>query len=216
MLSEAIPAALGASLYPPGLLFVAYLLANPQPRKRALTFLSGAIITAVGVGFAVVLLLRDSGAQSRTHRTVSPWIDVALGALLVLFAAVVFFWRPPRGPKAASKHHKELGVLGLFLVGCFMYSPSPFYLASLHAVAKGDESGVGTALSVLLIAVIYMWVVEVPIALHAIWPASTIRWMTATNTWVAKHGRTIIIIAAAGFGSYLLASGIDHLTHQPQ
>lgn len=136
MLSEAIPAALGASLYPPGLLFVAYLLANPHPRKRALTFLTGAIITALGAGFAGVLLFRVSGAQSSTHRSVSPWIDVALGALLVLFAAVVFR-RPPRGPKAASKQHKQLGALGLFLVGCFMYSPSPFY-ESLRAVALGD------------------------------------------------------------------------------
>lgn len=38
MLTEAVRAALGASIYPPGLLFVAFLLVNPQPRKRALVF----------------------------------------------------------------------------------------------------------------------------------------------------------------------------------
>jgi hypothetical protein len=88
---------------------------------------------------------------------------------------VVFLWAP-RGSKAASKQHKGLGVLGLFLVGCFMYSSSPFYSASLHAVAKGHASGVVTALSVLLVAAIHMGVVEVPVALHATW------WAAATHT----------------------------------
>jgi hypothetical protein len=98
-------------------------------------------------------------------------------------------------------------------IGCFMYSPSPFYLASLHAVAKDHTSGLVIALSVLLVAAIYMWVIEAPIALHTIWPDPTIRAMTAANSWLARHGRTLIVIADTTFGGYLLGSGIYHLTH---
>src|SRR3954470_23637498 len=99
MLGEAVPAALGAALYPPGLLFVAFLLANPQPRKRALVFLAGAVIATLGFGFALVFVLQGTGIErGPRHRTVPPWIDLAIG-LLLLAAAVYVWFRPPRGPK---------------------------------------------------------------------------------------------------------------------
>ena len=98
MLEEAIPSALGAAIYPPALLFVAFLLARPQPRKRALMFLSGAMAVTLGVGFAVVVLLRRVVVENPWHRSISPWIDLGLGVLLILFAVVVSL-RPPRGPR---------------------------------------------------------------------------------------------------------------------
>ncbi|MEU6646668.1 GAP family protein [Saccharomonospora sp. NPDC046836] len=209
MLSEAVPAAFGAAIYPPALLFIAFLLANPRPRRRALTFLIGAVFITLGVGFPFVLVLQRSGAESPKHRTVPPWIDLAIGILLVAFALVVYF-RPPRGPKAAKKHRK-LGLIGLLAVGIFMYSPSPLYLASLHSIAKAHTSLLVTLLSIILVAAIYMLLIEIPIIAHLVWPDSTVRGVTAVNTWLAKHGRTIIIIVAAGFGIYLISSGIAHL-----
>ncbi len=209
MLSEAVPAAFGAAIYPPALLFMAFLLVNPQPRKRALIFLAGAVLITLGFGFLSVLVLQASGAESRKHRTVPPWIDLSIGIVLVAFALVVYF-RPPRGPKAA-KQRRELGVVGLLSIGLLMYTPSPLYLASLHAIAKAHTSLLVTVLSIILVAVIYMLLIEIPIVAHAIWPDTTIRWVTAVNAWLARHGRTIIIIVAAGFGIYLITSGIVHL-----
>lgn len=209
MLSEALPSALGAAIYPPALLFMAFLLVRPQPRKRALIVLAGAAVITLSVGFAVVLLLQNSGAQSPAHRPVSPWIDVGLGALLILFAVVVYR-RPPRGPKEA-RERRDLGLLGLFAVGLFLYAPSPFYLASLHAIAKGHAGVAGTVLGVILVAAIYMLMIEIPIIAHAIRPEATIRGVTAVNTWLSRHGRTLICAAAGAFGVYLLVAGIVRL-----
>ncbi|QRP50431.1 GAP family protein [Amycolatopsis sp. FDAARGOS 1241] len=209
MLSEAVPAALGAAIYPPALLFIAFLLVNPHPRKRALIFLAGAAFITLGFGFLSVFLLQSSGAESTKHRTVPAWIDLTIGIVLVAFAVVVHF-RPPRGPKAAKKR-REIGVIGLLGIGLLMYTPTALYLASLHAVAKMHSSLVVTVLSIILVAVIYMLLIEIPIIAHAIWPEPTIRWVTVVNTWLAKHGRTIIVVVAAGFGGYLIASGIAHL-----
>lgn len=209
MLSEAVPAALGAAIYPPALLFVAFLLANPRPRTRALVFLAGAALITLSVGFLVVFLLQDSGIESPEHRTVPPWIDFALGILLLAFALVVYL-RPPRGPKAA-KHRRELGLAGLLVIGIVMYSPSPLYLASLHAIAKAHASLPAVVLSIILVAALYLLMIEIPIIAHAIWPEATLRSVTVVNAWLSRNGRTIIIVVAAGFGTYFLVSGIVRL-----
>ncbi|WP_018335578.1 GAP family protein [Actinomycetospora chiangmaiensis] len=210
MLSEAVPAAFGAALYPPALLFVAFLLVNPQPWKRALIFLAGAVIATLGVGFAVVFILQGTGVERDPHhRTVPAWVDLAIGVLLV-GAAIYVWFRPPRGPKAATER-KELDLLGLLAVGLVMYSPSPLYLAALHAIAKAHAAVLVTILSVLLVAAIYMLVVEIPVVAHAIWPETTIRAVTAVNAWLGRHGRTIVVLAAGAFGVYLIVAGTVHL-----
>jgi threonine/homoserine/homoserine lactone efflux protein len=209
MLEEAIPSALGAAIYPPALLFVAFLLARPQPRKRALMFLSGAMAVTLGVGVAVVVLLRGVVVENPWHRSISPWIDLVLGLLLILFAVVVAL-RPPRGPKK-TRRRRELGLLSLFTIGLVMYSPSPLYLASLHAIAKGHAGATATALSIVLVAAIYMLMAEVPVVAHVIWPEATLRTVTAINDWLSRHGRALICVAAAVFGTYLVISAVVHL-----
>lgn len=211
MFAEAIPPALGAAIYPPALLFIAFLLVDPQqPRRRVLIFLAGAVVITLGVGFAAVLVLQHTGVENRQHRSVPPWIDLGLGVLLIAFAMVVHL-RPPRGPKA-TKQRRELGLVALFGIGVLMYSPSPFYLASLHAIAKGQAGAVATVLGVFLVAAIYMLMIEIPVLAHAVWPEATVRSVTVVNGWLARHGRTLITIAAAGFGAYLVISAGLHLT----
>ncbi len=214
MLTEAVPAAFGAALYPPGLLFVAYLLVNPQPRKRALVFIAGAVIATLGFGFALVFILQGTGVErSPRHRTVPTWVDLAIGILILGFAIYVWF-RPPRGPKAA-KQRRELGLVGLLMVGLVMYTPAPLYLAALHSIAKAHDSVLVTILSVVLVAAIYMLVIEIPVIAHAIWPEPTIRVVTAVNAWLGRYGRTIVLLAAMAFGIYLVVTATVHLVQGP-
>lgn len=208
MFAEAIPSALGAAIYPPALLFMAFLLVRPQPRRRSLVFLAGAVLITLAVGFAVVLLLQGSGVESPQHRTVPPWIDLGLGVVLIAFAVVVAR-RPPRGPKATTR--RELGLLGLFAVGVVMYTPSPLYLASLHAVAKAHASLAATVVGVVVVAATYLLVIEIPIIAHAIRPEATVRGVTAVNAWLSRHGRLLIVAAAGAFGVYLVVSAVVHL-----
>jgi hypothetical protein len=214
MLTEAIPASLAAALYPPALLFVAYLLANPEPRKRALVFITGAVVASLGSGLALVFILQGTGIERGPRRfTVPPWIDLGIGILLLATAAYIWF-RPPKGPKAA-KQRRELGLFGLVAIGLVMYAPSPLYLAALHAIAKAHDSVLVTILSVVLVAALYMLFIEIPIIAHAIWPEATLRVVTVMNAWFGRHGRTIIVLVAGAFGAYLVISGAVHLLHGP-
>ena len=72
-----------------------------------------------------------------------------------------------------------------------------------------------TILSVVLVAVIYMLVIEIPVVAHAIWPEATLRVVTAVNAWLGRYGRTIVLLAAAAFGLYLVISATVHLIQGP-
>jgi len=211
VLAEALPAAFMAALYPPALLVVAYLLGGPRPVRSSLAFLAGAATITVGIGAAVVLFLKGTGFDdSSEHRTIPPAIDVALGgALLVL--AVVVARRPRRPPKADANDRKQRSVAGLCLFGAAMYIPSIFYLTALHQIAQGEASGVQTALSLLVIALIVLLFVEVPLLLYVTAPDRTARILGDWNAWLSRNARTIIIVAAAVIGAYLSVSGIVDL-----
>jgi Sap, sulfolipid-1-addressing protein len=209
MLAHAIPAALAAAIYPQALLFVAFVLGRPQPRKRASIFLAGAAVVTLGVGFAVVLLLQHTGVEDARHPTVPPWIDLGLGVALLLVAAAVCLRPPRRTPR--SERHRELGVLGLFAIGLVMYTPSPFYLASLHAIATSHDGAVATAGGIVLVAILFMLMAEIPIVAHVIWPEATIRTVGVVNGWLSRHGRTLIAVAAIALGGYLIASAVIRL-----
>jgi len=201
VLAQALPAAFMAALYPPALLVVAYLLGGPRPVRSSLAFLAGAATVTVGIGVAVVL-----------HRTIPPGIDVALGGALLMLAVVVAR-RPRRPPKPDASDRKQRSAVGLCLFGAAMYIPSIFYLTALHEISQGEASGAQTALSLILIALIVLLFVEVPLLLYVAAPDRTARILGSWNGWLSQHARTIIIVAAAVIGAYLLVSGIVDLVN---
>jgi hypothetical protein len=211
VLVQAIPPALMAALYPPALLVIAYLLAGPRPVRSSLAFLAGAAAITVAVGVALVLFLHGTGIDdSSKHRSVPPAIDVILGAALLVLAAVMA--RRPRRPEQADpKQRKQRSMWGLVAFGAALYVPSVFYLTALHEISQSDTGGLAVALSLLLIAVIVLLFVEVPIILYLRAPDRTGRLLDRWNDWLSRNVRSIIVVAAAVIGIYLLASGIAKL-----
>lgn len=210
MNAEVFTPALAAAIWPPALLFVAFLLGLPSPRRGALVYLAGAVVITLGVGFAAVLLLQGAGLTRGRHPVAHAWIDLVLGAGLLAFAVAILL-RPGLISRSTRRERRELGALAIFAAGMAMYSPSPFYLASLHAISKEELSATATALDVILAAGIYLAMIEIPIVLYLVWPERTTRWLDAGNRQLARHGRTVVIIAAAGFGIFLLANGIKNV-----
>ena len=212
-MAQALPPAFMAALYPPVLLAMAYLLGGSRPVRSSVIFLAGAATITIGVGVALVLFLDGTGLDDRSqHRTIPPIIDMALGvALLVL--AVVVARRPRRPPKADANNRKQRSAVGLYLFGAAMYIPSIFYLTATHEVAKSHPGVVPTGLALLLITVIVLLFVEVPILLYVLAPDRTARILGGWNAWLSRHARTIIIVAAAVIGAYLLVTGIVDLVN---
>lgn len=210
MLWEAIPTALAASFSPPALLIIAGLLGLPHPLRNATVLLISAAVVTLAVGFTLVEVFKGTGVDdSRQHPTVPPALDLAIGLVILGFAAFVAR-RPPRAPKE-KPDQREMRLLVIVGLGLFLGSPSPLYIASLHSIAKGNPSGVVAVLDVILIAAIVLLMVELPVALYLIAPDRTAAILKSVNSWLARNGRVIALTAAGIVGTYFVVSGIVHL-----
>jgi Sap, sulfolipid-1-addressing protein len=224
MLWEAVLAALIAGFAPWTLLIVAALLSRERPLRHALIFLATAAFVTLLVGFLVVEALGGSDLEDhRHHRCVSPAIDLGLGLAILL--CVPSFARRSPGPKRARRRprfrrrppdarpwwERETGLLAVVALGAFVGSPSPLYLASLHAITKERPDSAVGALEVLLLAALVLFMAEVPILLFALAPARTAALLRSANAWLAEHGRAIVIVAATGAGVYFTLTGVVHL-----
>lgn len=209
MLWEAVPTALVAAMSPWTLLIVAELLSRERPVRVALVFLAAAGVTALAIGFVVVLVLGSSGIDdSRKHRTVPPALDVALG-LLILAGALYVARRPARGPKEA--HRREAGLIAVIILGMVVGSPSPLYLTSLHSIAKGNPSTVTATVDILVIAALVLLLAEIPIVMYLLAPQRSTAILEAANTWLGRHGRMIGVTAASAVGCYFVVNGVVQL-----
>ncbi|ACU72738.1 hypothetical protein Caci_3840 [Catenulispora acidiphila DSM 44928] len=209
MLWEAIPTALVAAFSPSMLLIVAGLLDQKRPLRNALVFLTSAAAVTLIAGFVMYALLHNTGFDdTRKHRTVPPTLDIFLGVLILLFGWFVAR-RPPAEPKAARQREgRLLVVVGL---GLFMGSPSPFYLASIHSIAKGAPGPVLGVVDVLVIAAVVLLLAEVPIICYLYAPQRTATTLRTVNGWLARHGRAIAVAAAVVGGAYFVISGLIRL-----
>jgi hypothetical protein len=238
VLSEAVVTALVAGFSPWTLLIVAGLLGRERPLRYALVFLASAAVTALLVGFLVVLALGSTDLENRQrHHSFSPALDLVLG-IAILVLTPILLRHPPHLPRRlqerrnARKERKEheheghgadaeeerekerreaAGLLAVVLLGVFAGSPSPLYLAALHSITKGQPGSTAGSLEVLLIAALYMILAEVPIILFALAPERTTALLESANAWLGRNGHTIGIIAAIGVGCYFTVSGIVHL-----
>jgi uncharacterized membrane protein YozB (DUF420 family) len=207
VLAEALPFAFAAALYPPAMLIMAYLLSRDRPLRRSLAFLAGAAFLTLLTGGVGVVLLRGTGLDSDRRGGAPPVIDVLLGVAL-LIVAVVVARRPTATLAEQTRQRHEMSLRSIFVLGMVMYIPSMFYLSALHSLAQGGQSTWETVIYVVVVAVIVLSFVEVPLVLYAVAPERTGRALAASNAWLSRHRRTIVVAVAAVVGAYLLLKGI--------
>lgn len=211
MFWQALPLALAAAISPWTLLITTHLLAGQRPVQRTLVFLAAAVSISLAVGYGVVVVLSQNGLDDpKQHHAVSAGLDVAVGAVLVLFGVLVAR-RPPRQHDKEVRRRREMGLLGVVALGLYAGSPSPFYLASLHTLAKGRPSAGAIALDVLILGVLVLLFAEIPILMYLRYPQTTGARLQAANRWLAAHARIIVIILAIGAGVYFVVDGIVEL-----
>jgi hypothetical protein len=175
--------------------------------RNATVFLVAAATVTLTVGFVVVEVLKGTSVDdSSKHPTVPPAIDLVIG--LVILAFGVFVARRPRRAPKQKPDKREMRLLVVVGLGLLLGSPSPLYLASLHAVAKGNPSGAAVVFDVILLAAIVLLMAELPIGYYLIAPERADAALKAVNEWLARNGRTIALGAAGVVGTYFVISGI--------
>ncbi len=211
---------------------VTVMLFLPSPKRLLLGYLAGALLISLTIGFVIVFVVHDASSTSTARNTVSPSIDIALGAIALLVAYVLWGGhdqklkeRRTRKKKSKDGEGAEKGpskveqLLGrgsarvTFAVGVVLTLPGVSYLAALRDLQKLGYGTVGEILVILGFNVMLLIFLEVPLLGYFIAPERTVVEVQRFRAWLTRSGRRMAIVGAAGIGALLVARGaIEFLT----
>src|SRR5437763_15873636 len=181
---------LTASLNPARVAATTVMLLMDTPAKLMVGYLIGAYVTSLTVGLVIVFALPTSSAKSTTENTLSPAVDIGLGAVALAAAFVLYTGRaerlrerrrvrkatkpqkdPPRWQRELSKGSPRT----TFVIGALLTLPGASYLAGLDQIHELDYSTAATVLLVIGFNVVMMSLLEVPLASFLLAPEWTPR-----------------------------------------
>jgi hypothetical protein len=199
------------------------MLLLPNPPRLMLGYLLGAMTTSITLGLVIVFALKGSGTVSTTQNTISPAVDLALGAILLIAAFVLASGRdkriaerrrarkgakedkgPPRWQQALSKGSPRT----TFVVGALLTLPGGSYLAGLHHIEKQNLSTTATVLTVIGFNVIMLILLELPLLSYVVAPDWTPGAVDRAKAWVARNGHRAAVIALSVIGGALIIKGM--------
>jgi hypothetical protein len=221
--------ALVAAANPTLLAAVTLMLFLPSPKRLLLGYLAGALLTSLTVGFVIVFVVHDSSATSAGRNTISPSLDIAFGAILLLVAYVLHGGqdqrmkerrRQKKVAKAGGEEPAEKGpskveqLLGrgsariTFALGVVLTLPGISYLAALHDLQTLGYGTVGEILVILGFNVLLMILLIVPLVGFFVAPDRTMVEVQRFRAWLTRSGRRMAINGAAILGVLLLIRGV--------
>jgi hypothetical protein len=221
--SQVILLSLTASLNPTLVAATTVMLLLDKPAKLMAGYLAGAYLTSITLGLIIVFSLSDSAAANTTENTVSPAVDIGLGAICLAIAFVLHTGRiervrerraerkaakgdtePPRWQRELSKGSPRV----TFVVGAMLTLPGASYLAGLASIHKLHYSTPETVLLVIGFNIVMLWLLEVPFAAFMIAPDRTPQAIARAKAWVSRHAHRFAVRGFAAVGALLVIKGV--------
>jgi hypothetical protein len=205
---------------------VTVMLFLPSPKRLLLGYLAGALLTSLTIGFLIVFVVHDASATSAARNTVSPSIDIAFGAILLLVAYVLSGGHDQRlkerrkrkkdgeGEEAEKGPSRVEQLLGrgsarvTFALGVVLTLPGVSYLAALRDLQKLGYGTVGEILVIIGFNVMLLILLEVPLAGYFVAPERTVIEVQRFRAWLTRSGRRMAIYGAAVLGVLLIVRGV--------
>jgi hypothetical protein len=203
--------AIAVSMEPFRIGMTALMLNRPRPALQLLAFLSGGFAMGATVGLVVIFAFRP-GLLGSAHFTL-PKVQIAIGALAVLIAAVVAagFMSAPSLPARARglARGPSLWVAGVAGLGIAL--PSIDYLAVLAVIVASGAAPSTQVGALLVFNVVAFALVELPLVAYLLAPDRTRASMAALNDWIRSRRRRGVAAVLAAVGCVLLVAGIAGL-----
>jgi hypothetical protein len=188
-----------------------------------LGYLLGAYITSITLGLIIVFSLSDSSAANTTQNTLSPAVDIGLGAIALALAFVLQTGRheriaarrreqkaakPDKGPPRWQRQLSKGSPRTTFVVGALLTLPGASYLAGLHEIHKLHYSPIETVLLVVGFNIVMLWLLELPAASFAVAPDWTPRAVERVKGWARDHAHRAAVRGLTVIGALLVIKGI--------
>ncbi|VVB58630.1 Sap, sulfolipid-1-addressing protein [Candidatus Anstonella stagnisolia] len=199
-----------ASTLSPGILAIALALLSGKhyPMKRSLAFLAGMLPTVLIIAAAGAGLFAFTSA-SRDSQT-SAYIDLAIGALFLLFAILPWVWK---GKDASASQIKEAAApsqhLGRwFLVG-FVATITNFdavllYFTEVKEIANSSALFLSKLLLSALGALFFLLPALLPILVAIAYPKKAEKMLKPVRALMEKYGNYLVSLIMLAFGAYFL------------
>ncbi len=218
--------ALTAALNPTLLAAVTVMLTLPHPRRLLFGYLLGALITSVTCGLVLVFALPGTRTANTAQHTVSPAIDLTLGALILLIVFVIGTGRDRRRRAWSERRHEKAkdkppprwrrvlskgSARDTFFIGILLSFPGASYIAGMDALSKQNLGSAPTVLAVLAFNAIQLILLELPLIGYTFRPEWTEDAVKRFSSWLSRRGGRVALILGALIGAALILRGLLNL-----
>jgi Sap, sulfolipid-1-addressing protein len=215
--------ALTASLNPTLVAATTVMLLLDHPKKLMAGYLAGALMTSITLGLVIVFSLSSSSTTKTTQNTLSPSVDIGLGAICLAVAFVLYTGRyerlrqrrqarkaakPDKGPPRWQRELSKGSARTTFVVGALLTLPGASYIAGLTQIHKLNLSTAETVLVVVGFNLIMLWLLEVPLASYLLAPEQTPERIDRAKAWVSRHAHMFAVRGFTAVGALLITKGI--------
>lgn len=213
LMARVVPLALMGAISPTVLLATVIILTGRRPLPRVWTLIAGLVTIVLVVEFVGFILL---GSVVVGHNSkLSAIVDLAVGALLLIGAAVIFL-RPAR--KVSKKptqddrvHYAEFYAAGIILMATNFSTLAPLVIATKD-IASATVEASAKAVLLAVITVIVLLPALVPLMITLTLPKRSNAILGQLSKMLRRHGRQIVAVVFGGIGIYLLISGLAGLS----
>jgi hypothetical protein len=221
-MSQVILLSLTASLNPTLVAATTVMLLLDKPVRLMLGYLLGAYMTSITLGLVIVFSLSGSSASNTTENTLSPAVDIGLGAIALAVAFVLYTGRqerlrerrrarkaaqPDKDPPRWQRELSKGSARTTFVVGALLTLPGASYLAGLDEIHKLKYSTTVTVLLVIGFNLVMLWLLEVPLLSFLVAPDWTPPAIERAKAWVRRHAHVFAARGSAAIGALLVIKG---------
>jgi len=185
---EALPLAVAAAFSPSGLLFVMLIMSGKKGKKGALLFNIGGIaflttlIIVFDLAFRVI-----GGGEKHVNPTISSYVDIAFGILIVFITARNIFKKKSKESKTPQL---PLFVCGFVYMAINLSSLIPF-IAATKTLLVSDIAPLPYIISVIILIIVTMSLMLFPVIVEYIIPKQSQKVLAPIEKFMQKHGKIL-------------------------